>query len=208
MLDLTVFGHGLVFGLVAGISPGPLLALVISETVRGGFQAGLRVALAPLITDLPIILVAILILARISRSAPILGVITLAGAVFIGFLAYECFQTAKTKERPEPGSGTGSLIKGIVSNLLNPHPYIFWLTIGGPMLMAPEKNHIATGILFLLPFYTCLVGTKIIIAALASHSRFEPSMPAYRIVNGILGATLIFFALYFLHNGLHYLGVM
>ncbi|RLB69104.1 MAG: LysE family translocator [Deltaproteobacteria bacterium] len=209
MLDLTVFGHGLVFGLTAGISPGPLLALVISETVRGGFQAGLRVALAPLITDLPIILVTLLILNRVSRSAPILGVITLAGAVFIGFLAYECFQTASTKQKPEQSSGsTGSLVKGIISNLLNPHPYLFWLTIGGPILLAPGKNHVIAGILFLLPFYTCLVGTKIIIAALASHSRFEPSMPAYRIVNTILGGMLIFFALYFLHNGLHYLGVM
>ena len=47
---------GLLLGLSSGISPGPLLTLVIAETLRYGLGAGIRVAITPFITDLPIIL--------------------------------------------------------------------------------------------------------------------------------------------------------
>lgn len=53
---------GVLLGLSSGLAPGPLLALVASETLRHGVRAGVRVALAPLITDLPIILTTILLL--------------------------------------------------------------------------------------------------------------------------------------------------
>ena len=207
MIDLTSLGSGLVFGLTAGISPGPLLALVISETIRDGFRAGLQVALAPLITDLPIILITILVLNRLSRSTPLLGIITLAGAFFIAYLAYECFHPASISRQPEKNTG-GSLIKGIISNLLNPHPYIFWLTIGGPLLMAPGENPLATGGLFLLSFYLCLVGAKIGIAALVASCRSGLSATVYRRINYLLGVILVIFALIFLHNGLQYLKIM
>jgi len=45
---------GLGLGLAAGASPGPLLTLVVSSTLARGFGAGLRVALAPVLTDAPI----------------------------------------------------------------------------------------------------------------------------------------------------------
>ncbi|MDY6953588.1 MAG: LysE family translocator, partial [Thermodesulfobacteriota bacterium] len=48
---------GIVLGLSAGFAPGPLLALVISQTLRHNAVEGLKVALAPLVTDLPIILI-------------------------------------------------------------------------------------------------------------------------------------------------------
>ncbi|MEA2110283.1 MAG: LysE family translocator [Pseudomonadota bacterium] len=207
MIDLTSLGSGLVFGLTAGISPGPLLALVISETIRDGFKAGLQVAMAPLISDLPIILISILILSKLSRSTPVLGIITLAGAIFIAYLAYECFHTATLNQQPEE-SNTGSLIKGIISNLLNPHPYIFWLTIGGPILLAPGKNHWITGGLFLVAFYFCLVGAKIGIAALIAGCQAGFSATIYRRINYILGTILVIFALIFLYNGLQYLRII
>ena len=62
-MDLFWIGIGL--GLAAGISPGPLLTLVISTTLERGFRAGTRIAIAPLITDAPIIVVTLLILSLI-----------------------------------------------------------------------------------------------------------------------------------------------
>ncbi len=59
-MELVLIGLGL--GLAAGVSPGPLLTLVVSSTLARGFGAGLRVALAPVLTDAPIIVLAILVL--------------------------------------------------------------------------------------------------------------------------------------------------
>jgi len=64
---------GLILGLSAGIAPGPLLTLVISETLRHDVKAGIRVALAPIITDAPVIILTILLSASLSEFNVILG---------------------------------------------------------------------------------------------------------------------------------------
>lgn len=196
---------GLVFGITAGISPGPLLALVISETLNHGFRAGLLVSLAPLITDLPIILGTLFLLSRFSRTTPILGIISLAGAAFICYLAYECFTASPLEKIITPANRSRSLQKGIIGNLLNPHPYLFWLTVGGPTLLQASKTGYGNAGFFLLLFYGGIVGCKIAVAALAHHSRTQISAGAFRLINYGLGAILLFFALLFARDGLRLL---
>ena len=67
------------FGLSGGLSPGPLLALVVAETLARGRRAGFAVAAAPLLTDGPIIAATVLLLGRIESSEPALGIVNLAG---------------------------------------------------------------------------------------------------------------------------------
>ena len=49
---------GIVLGLSGGLSPGPLTALVISQTLRFGARGGMLVALAPILTDAPLVIAA------------------------------------------------------------------------------------------------------------------------------------------------------
>ena len=68
---LEAFGTGMLFGLSAGLAPGPLLALGIAQTLRFGAGQGVRVALAPLITDLPIIVGCVLLVgSAATKTAP------------------------------------------------------------------------------------------------------------------------------------------
>jgi threonine/homoserine/homoserine lactone efflux protein len=78
--------QGLLLGLGVGLAPGPLLALVISASLRGGTSHGLRVAFSPLITDLPIIVVSLFILRQINNSA--LGFLSIVGAIVLFYFAY------------------------------------------------------------------------------------------------------------------------
>ena len=84
MLSFLIIGT--ILRLSAGFAPGPLLALVISETLQHGKKAGVKVALAPVLTDLPIIAITLLILAKLSEFSLILGLISLTGACFILYL--------------------------------------------------------------------------------------------------------------------------
>ena len=65
-----------VFGLSGGLSPGPLLTLVVSETMARGRNAGLAVSLSPLITDGPAIAAAAFLLGRIENSESALGALS------------------------------------------------------------------------------------------------------------------------------------
>lgn len=64
---------GLLLGLAAGLAPGPMLALTVTQSLRHGARAGLRVAMAPLLTDLPIIAAMLLALDELARTRPVLG---------------------------------------------------------------------------------------------------------------------------------------
>jgi threonine/homoserine/homoserine lactone efflux protein len=84
---------GIILGLSAGFAPGPLLTLVISETLQHNIKSGIKVAMAPFITDLPIIILTLFILSKLSNFHNILGLISLAGGSFILFMGYETIRS-------------------------------------------------------------------------------------------------------------------
>lgn len=207
MLSIESLSHvllGSTLGLSAGISPGPLLALVISETLRYGRKEGIKVALSPLVTDLPIILISLLVLKLLGKSPATLAGIAFAGAVFLAFLGWECLKTqgmaTSTGEAPPR-----SFRKGIVANLLNPHPYLFWITVGTPTVMRASRNGMLTVILFFLAFYFFLTGSKIAVAYLTGRSRSLLRDTTYRWIMRILGLLLLLFAVFFIREGLQWI---
>ena len=66
-----------------------MLALVLTQTLRHGSREGCKIALTPLVTDAPIILVAIALAAKLSELRPLLGIVSIAGGVFVSYLAWE-----------------------------------------------------------------------------------------------------------------------
>lgn len=195
---------GATLGLSAGISPGPLLTLVISESLQHGRKEGIKVALSPLITDLPIILISLLVLAGLGKSSAAIGLIAFAGAVFLIFLGWECLRTkglAAVAEKVQPKS----IKKGVVANLLNPHPYLFWITVGAPTIVKARQNGIVTLVLFFIVFYLFLTGSKILIAHLAGRSRSYLTGKAYVRIMKVLGIILFLFAAFFIYDGIRML---
>ncbi|MBW2651949.1 MAG: LysE family translocator [Deltaproteobacteria bacterium] len=205
--ELTILLSGVIFGLSAGISPGPLLILVITETLNYGMKEGIKVACAPLITDLPIILISTLIFSSLSHFKPIVGLISLCGAFFIGYLGYESI-TTKGATSTAGSVKPQSLRKGIITNFLNPHPYLFWLTIGAPTVMNALNINVFSALLFLVGFYVFVVGSKIMVAATVNKSRFFTESTIYICTVKILGILLLLFSVKFLLDGLNYLGML
>lgn len=192
---------GAFFGLSAGISPGPLLTLVITETLKHNRKEGIKVAVAPLITDLPIILLTSLIFSRLSQYSLILALISLAGGIYFSWLGYETLKT-KGLDIDLKKKKSGSLRKGITANFLNPNPYIFWLTAGIPNAFKAYERSLITVILYFLLFYVMLIGSKIIVALLAERSKDFLRKSTYRIIMLILGTALSGFAVWFFYEGI------
>lgn len=80
---------GVIFGLAAGTSPGPLLALVFSATLKYGKKEGIKIAVSPLITDSPIILFVLFILSSLVGYNFVVGMISLFGACYLIYLGVE-----------------------------------------------------------------------------------------------------------------------
>ncbi|MGE5856194.1 MAG: LysE family translocator [Syntrophaceae bacterium] len=201
----TLLSSAVVYGLSAGFSPGPLLALVISQTLRYGVREGVKASMAPLITDLPIILVSVLVLRSLSDSRFILGCISMAGGLFVTYLAWECFRTVRL-ELADLDGGPQSLGKGVAVNALNPHPYLFWLTVGGPSVIRAWADNPLGAVAFVAVFSASIVGSKVMVAVMAAQSRHVLSGKGYGIVMRVLGLMLLFFAVLLFKDGVELAG--
>jgi threonine/homoserine/homoserine lactone efflux protein len=91
MVELLI--PGIILGLYAGFSPGPLLVLVISQTIKHGYLEGIKVAMVPVITDLPIVLISVGFLSLISGFNLLIGSISIIGGLYVAYLAYGSITT-------------------------------------------------------------------------------------------------------------------
>jgi len=202
-MDVSLIA-GIVLGLSSGFSPGPLSTLVISQSLQYGAREGIKVALAPFVTDLPIIVVSVFALSKISDFQTGLGMISLAGGVFLLYLAYSSFRTTKIDVEIDTSSPQ-SLGKGTIVNFFSPSPYLFWLTVGAPNVIAAWTQSPLIAVAFLASFYTCLIGGKICLALIAAKSRALLSGNAYGYVMRFLGASLLVFAFLLFRDGINFL---
>ncbi len=191
---------GFILGFTAGVAPGPLLTLVVSQTLRYGAIEGIKVAAAPLITDLPIILLALLIGSVLAVHPVPLGGLSLAGALYICWLAWESFTIRMDVSSSDQRAK--SLMKGILTNFLNPHPYLFWITVGTPLLLKTWNVGPWGAVFWLFGFYGMLVGSKMGIALLTGYSRRFLHGKGYLWLNRCLGVILLLFAFLLAKDGL------
>lgn len=196
---------GILLGLAAGFAPGPLLVLVISETLRHDIKAGLKVSIAPLVTDIPIILISLLLLNRLAEFKSILGCISIFGGLFILYLGYESLKT-RGVELNLSSVKTSSFKKGVITNALNPHPYIFYMTVGTPIIYRSINQNILATVSFVGSFLLLLVGSKVVLAMLVERSRAFLKGRVYIRAMRILGALLFIFSMVLFRDGFELLG--
>ena len=204
---ITALASGVLLGLSAGLSPGPMLALVLAQTLRHGSREGCKIALTPLVTDPPIILVTLTLASKLAELRQLLGIVSIAGGAFVLYLAWESFRPAR-QEAEAPAEQPRSWVKGIVTNLLNPHPWIFWLTVGAAILAKAIAQGWPIAAAFLFGFYLLLVGSKVMVALLAERSRNLLAGRPYRVVMRVLAVLLALFALLLFREGLKHLAVI
>ncbi len=198
---------GTVLGLSAGFAPGPLLTLVISETLQHDIKSGVKVAIAPIITDLPIIIMTLFVLSKLSDFHYILGIISLVGGFFILFIGYESTRTKGVDlnlREAEPKS----LTKGVLANALSPHPYLFWFSVGAPAMTKAMSLSFSAPLAFIISFYCFLVGAKIALALVIGKSKSFLKGNIYIYTLRFLGLLLCVLAIVLFNDGLKLLKII
>ena len=204
---LEFLSGGILLGLAAGFTPGPLLVLVISETLRHNIKAGIKVSIAPLITDVPIIVISLLVLNRLADFKVILACISIFGGLFILYLGYESLKI-KGVELNLASHSSNSFRKGVITNALNPHPYIFYMTVGAPIIFRSINQNILSTVLFVGSFLLFLVGSKVVLAMVVERSRSFLQGSVYIWAMRILGILLLFFSAILFRDALRLLGII
>lgn len=196
---------GLSIGLASGIAPGPLTILAIAATLRRGRLAGCQIAIAPLLSDAIIILVSLTVVSQLPPD--VISWLALAGGLVIAFFAVETLRSARHADpaalvqSAEQGTRRFAVplwVQGFLTNLLNPAPWIFWITAGSALLVSTWRSSPPTAIGFLFVFYAMLVGSKVVLVLLLGAARHRIPRTGYRVTLMIAGLLLIAVAAGFL----------
>jgi threonine/homoserine/homoserine lactone efflux protein len=161
-------------GLSCAASPGPFQAVLVAESLRRGPARAAPLALVPIASDAPAIAVVTLVLTQV--PALLLGALTLAGGVVLLWLGAGALRAAW---RPEAGAamdpaaspgaarGVRGFLRAAAVNVTNPNVWIFWSTVGGPMLARAWRDAPAGALGFLAAFYACITAGNLAILGLA-----------------------------------------
>ena len=125
---------GITFAFAAAIQPGPLQAYLISRTLSSGWGRTWPAAFAPLLSDVPIALIALGLLHL--APARLLAALQCAGGLFLLYLAAQAFRAWRSRAAPRESDGRHALFKAATVNLLNPNPYLGWSLVMGPLVLA------------------------------------------------------------------------
>jgi threonine/homoserine/homoserine lactone efflux protein len=193
---LGYIAQGLGYGFTAAVQPGPFQTYVLAQALNRGWRRALPMALAPLLSDAPIITLMLLVLSQVPDWLQ--RFLYIASGLFILYLAWGAFKAWRTFDadaRLDAAPPQQSLLKAALMNMISPGPYIFWSLVTGPVLLEGWREAPANGIGFLTGFYTAMIASLavlILLFGLAKH--LGPKVN--RILLGISVVALTGFGLY------------
>jgi threonine/homoserine/homoserine lactone efflux protein len=197
MLKYILIGIG--YALSASLQPGPLQAFFLSKIGRDGWKRTLPAAAAPLLSDGPIALVAILFLNILPENfRDYLG---LAGGLLLlvfAWLAYQTWREDKPEQDQPDGSVPRSLFQAALVNLFNPNPYLGWSLVMGPAVLAAWTESPGTAVALLLSFYITMISTSMAVIYLMGQAILlgEGARRSLSLISALLLAGLGMYFLY------------
>lgn len=163
---LTFLLQGLTLGFAAGAQPGPFQTYLISQTLSQGWRRAWIAAFAPLISDGPIVALALLVLSQVPDWFQ--RVLQIVGGLFVLYLAWGAYQAWKafSPDTEAPQDGPRSLLRAALMNALSPGPYLFWSLVIGPLIITAWRENPANAVFIVLAFYFAMIGLNFTIILL------------------------------------------
>lgn len=134
---LAAFG----IGIALASAPGPVQAILLTESVRGGVVRGLRALAGSSSTFAALLLILALGLSVARPSGVVLRVLKVAGGALLLWLAVDGFRSRydveATDTRPR---GLHPTARGALAILLNPGAWLFMGAVASPLLLSATRD--------------------------------------------------------------------
>src|SRR5574338_386315 len=199
---ITYLLLGFTYAFAASIQPGPLQAFIISQTLKNGWRKTLPAAFAPVLSDIPIIILVLLILSNIPHE--FLRFLQIGGGLLLLYLAYNSYKTVINYKKLSTDNNIkndNTLFKAVLVNALNPNPYLGWSLVMGPLFIKGYHESPVNGIALIGGFYFTIVICQMGIIILFGMARnLGPKIS--RISLGLASIGLAVFGIYLLWQGL------
>jgi len=198
---INYFLFGITYAFACVVQPGPFQAFLFSQSITNGWRKTIPLVFAPLLSDLPVILLVLLVLTHIPQE--VLWILQCVGGIFLLYLAYNAYKAWRTFNQniTQDVSPQLNILKAAMVNFLNPNPYLAWTLVMGPFLVKGWNESPVNGIVLLGAFYGSMVVYSIAMIALFAAARNFGSRIS-RISIGISVVALAVFGLYQFGSGI------
>ena len=199
MINYFIFGISYAFACV--VQPGPFQVFLFSQSLINGWRKTIPLVFAPLMSDLPIIILVLLVLTKVPNE--VLLILQCFGGVFLLYLAFNAYKTWRNFDQNvnQEISPQQNIFKAVMINLLNPNPYLGWSLVMGPLLIKGWSENPVYGIILLIGFYSSMIiysmGMVVLFAAARNFGQ-----KVIRISVGISVFAFAIFGLYQLWSGI------
>ena len=198
---IWLFSASFTIALSGALAPGPLLAVVISQSCRRGYKTGPLIILGHAFAEIVMVAMLVLGLSHALKQPFVIKTIAVLGSSVLIVLGVKTLLglrrlTLQTQQETEESAANLTLL-GMTMSFTNPYWTVWWLTVGLGLVMAAGKAGM-TGIavFFLGHILADLLWYSIVSAVIWKNKRFI-SLKAYKILVGTCAAVLAGFGLYF-----------
>jgi threonine/homoserine/homoserine lactone efflux protein len=131
-------GFGL--GIALAGAPGPVQAVLLTESVRGGLPRGFRAMAGANLTFAALLLALALGISLVVPAPPVLRALRLLGGAFLTWLAIDGWRSAEAARTDVPArAGAPVAVRGALAVLLNPGAWLFLATAASSLFSAATQ---------------------------------------------------------------------
>jgi len=195
---LSTLVLGFLIGLTGALAPGPTLVATINASLAGNWTAGLKVSLGHIVIETAIFLLIILGLASI--ASPYTTAIAVIGGIALivfGIMTISSSRNASISAAPAQ-AGTNPYMAGLLTSAANPYFWIWWLSVGGALLIASLAGGLLFAVVFMIGHWTADTSWYVFVSTGVSKGRTILSESTYHRIMAVCGAFLMLFGLYYL----------
>ena len=140
---------GFSLGIALAGAPGPVQAVLLAESVRGGIARGLRALAGASLTFATLLLSLALGVSVAPLGAVPLRILQVAGGTFLIWLAVDAFRSGhQADETSAPRRGLPPIARGSLAVILNPGEWLFLAAVASPLFAETGRSTGRTGALF------------------------------------------------------------
>lgn len=132
-MDIT---HVFILGIIGGLTPGPITALMLGQTLRFGWKRGVFVPYALIVSNFFFAPITLLVMSLFSQINVLVTILTAIGGCFLVYLGIMEWNSQLSIDQR---NCTHPFKKALALDIVNPHPYVFWFTILGPIMISMNQ---------------------------------------------------------------------
>jgi threonine/homoserine/homoserine lactone efflux protein len=195
---LSTLVLGFLIGFTGALAPGPTLVATINASLKGDWTAGLKVSLGHIIIETAIFFLIILGLASVATPyTTAIAVIGGIALIIFGILTVSGSRSASLSAAPAQTTAS-PYMAGLLTSAANPYFWIWWLSVGGALLITSLAGGLLFAVVFMLGHWAADTSWYVFVSTGVAKGRTILSDTLYHRIMAACGVFLVLFGLYYL----------